>query len=139
MIAELAPLLALGFCVTSPGPSLLLLLLLLLVLRLLLRMRRITFCPNIPTPAGQVIGAPVLGYVFATNIAPSEVGFQDVQGILVLAVTSHPDFDDTPNFDENLDRDYANDGGTYHVHWAVLVEDAGSGAGLSVPSLTDRS
>lgn len=87
-----------------------------------------------PTPAGQVDGAPVLGYVFPTTIPPEAVGFRGVEGTLVLAVTSHPDFDDTPLWDESLDGDYANDGAVYHVHWAVLVEDPDSPAGLSVPS-----
>lgn len=90
-----------------------------------------------PIPAGQVDGAPVLGYVFPTSMAPAAVGFEDIEGTLVLAVTSHPDFDDTPLWDENLDRDYKNDGTVYHVHWAVLVDDAASPAGLSVPSQTD--
>lgn len=89
---------------------------------------------NIPLPAGQVDGAPVLGYVFPTDIPPNTVGFSDIDGTLALAVTTHPDFDDTPNWDESLDRDYNNDGATYHVHWAVLVEDQDSPAGLSVPT-----
>ncbi|MEM6996221.1 MAG: hypothetical protein AAF721_37285 [Myxococcota bacterium] len=89
---------------------------------------------HVPTPAGQVDGAPVLGYVFPTDIPPQTVGFAGAEGTLALAVTSHPDFDDTPLWDENLDRDFGNDGGTYHVHWVVLAEDEQSGAGLSVPS-----
>jgi hypothetical protein len=51
--------------------------------------------------------------------------------------SSHPDFDDTPLWDETRDADYGNDGGRYHVHWVVLVDDPQSGAGLSVPSQTD--
>ena len=94
---------------------------------------------NIPVPVGQVDGAPVLGYVFPTSIDPAEVGFKSVSGTLALAVTSHPDFDDTPLFDESLDRDYGNDGAVYHVHWVVLVDDAGSPEGLSVPSQQDAS
>ena len=94
---------------------------------------------NVPAPAGQVDGAPVVGYVFPTSIAPGEVGFQDTDGTLALAVTSHPDFDDTPNWDENFDADFENDGATYHVHWAVLADDPNSPAGLSVPSQTDMS
>lgn len=90
-----------------------------------------------PEAAGQVHGAPVLGYVFVTNIPPAAVGFAGVEGTLVVAVTSHPDFDDTPLWDENMNRNYGDDGAAYHVHWAVLVEDAASPAGLSVPSQTD--
>jgi hypothetical protein len=40
-------------------------------------------------------------------------------GILALAVTAHPDFDDTPLFDENADGDPANDGKSWHSHWVV--------------------
>ena len=92
-----------------------------------------------PPMARQVDGAPVVGYVFPTSIPPAAVGFIDRPGTLALAVTSHPDFDDTPLWDENLDRDYGNDGAIYHVHWAVLVEDSNSPAGLSVPSQPDMS
>lgn len=87
-----------------------------------------------PTALGQTDGAPVLGYVFPTSIAPDTVGFQDIDGTLALAVTSHPDFDDTPLWDETGDADYGNDGEQYHVHWVVLVDDGASTAGLSVPS-----
>lgn len=92
---------------------------------------------SIPDPAGALDGAPVLGYVFPTTIDPSEVGFVDASGILALAVTSHPDFDDTPLWDESLNGEYGDDGGVYHVHWAVLVDDADSAAGLSVPPAGD--
>lgn len=95
---------------------------------------------QLPVAAGQVDGAPVLGYVFPTDILPSVVGFSGLEdGTLALAVTSHPDFGDTPLFDENLDGIYTNDGATYHVHWAVLEADDDSAAGLSVPSQTDPS
>lgn len=92
---------------------------------------------SIPDPAGSLDGAPVLGYVFPTSIPPSEVGFTGAEGTLVLAVTSHPDFDDTPLWDESLDGRYDDDGGVYHVHWAVLVPDEDSPGGLSVPPAGD--
>ena len=92
---------------------------------------------SIPEPAGSLDGAPVLGYVFPTSIDPGEVGFSGAEGTLVLAVTSHPDFDDTPLWDESLDGRYDDDGGIYHVHWAVLVADEDSPAGLSVPPAGD--
>lgn len=95
---------------------------------------------QLPQAVGQVDGAPVLGYVFPTTVEPSEVGFRGLDdGTLTLAVTSHPDFGDTPLFDENLDGLYDNDGATYHVHWAVLAADEGSPAGLSVPSQPDAT
>ncbi|MEZ4900233.1 MAG: hypothetical protein R2806_25570 [Saprospiraceae bacterium] len=50
----------------------------------------------LPEPKGQLDGAPVLGYVFPTTLSPTAVGFDQTSGILALALTSHPDFDDTP-------------------------------------------
>lgn len=85
-----------------------------------------------PKPAGQMNGAPVLGYVFPTTLSPDDVGFGSVEGILAFAVTSHPDFDDTPLWDENNDRDYKNDGNTFHTHWVVLVKDERVAGGLAV-------
>ena len=85
-----------------------------------------------PEPAGQLHGAPVLGYVFPTNLRPSDVGFNETAGILALALTSHPDFDDTPLWDENMDRNYDNDGIVWHPHWVVLTEDKRVGGGLAV-------
>lgn len=85
-----------------------------------------------PKARGQMDGAPVLGYVFPTNLSPTDVGFGDTEGIVALAVTSHPDFDDTPLWDENLDRNYENDGVIFHTHWVVLTEDDRVPGGLAV-------
>lgn len=82
-----------------------------------------------PTPAGGLAGAPVVAYVWPTAIDPATVGFGSGAGILALAVTAHPDFDDTPLFDENRDGDLANDGQAWHSHWVVLGPDAGCGDG----------
>lgn len=87
---------------------------------------------TVPDPAGQLDGAPVLAHVFPTTLPPEAVGFRDAEGILALAVTSHPDFDDTPLWDENLDGDYENDGLTWHTHWVVLGPDERVPGGLSV-------
>jgi len=84
------------------------------------------------SPAGQLDGAPVLGYVFPTTLDPEAVGFGQISGILALAVTVHPDFDDTPLWDENLDRIYDNDGGIFHTHWVVLGGDERVPGQLSV-------
>lgn len=35
-------------------------------------------------------------------------------------MTAHPDFDDTPLFDENGDGDTGDDGNLWHSHWGVL-------------------
>ncbi|MFD1161052.1 MULTISPECIES: hypothetical protein [Hwangdonia] len=85
-----------------------------------------------PKKAGQLDGAPVLGYVFPTNLKPTDVGFNATEGIVALALTSHPDFDDTPLWDENSDAIYDNDGVIWHPHWVILVEDKRVKGGLSV-------
>lgn len=85
-----------------------------------------------PVPIGQLKGAKVESYVWPTNLDPSVVGFDKESGILSLAITAHPDFDDTPLYDENQDGDPANDGADWHSHWVVLVEDDACGAGLKV-------
>ncbi len=85
-----------------------------------------------PIPKGQLDGAPVLGYVFPTSLATTDVGFNKTEGIVALALTSHPDFDDTPLWDENNDTNYANDGIVWHPHWVILVEDKRVKGGLSV-------
>ena len=87
---------------------------------------------TVPTPIGQLDGAPVLGYVFPTNLKSTDVGFGKTDGIVALALTSHPDFDDTPLWDENSDAIFDNDGVVWHPHWVVLVEDTRVAGGLSV-------
>jgi hypothetical protein len=83
-----------------------------------------------PDAAGQLGGAPVFSYVWPTSIDPWEVGFERGAGILALAVTSHPDFDDTPLFDENGDGDPNNDGADWHSHWVVLAPNDRCGEGM---------
>ncbi|MEM9548035.1 MAG: hypothetical protein AAGA77_18785 [Bacteroidota bacterium] len=87
---------------------------------------------SIPSAFGKMDGAPVLGYVFPTSLSPMDVGFSDTEGIVAMALTSHPDFDDTPLWDEDNDRDYTNDGVIWHPHWVVLAEDSRVPGGLSV-------
>lgn len=82
-----------------------------------------------PDPAGSLSGAPVLSYVWPTSLDPSTVGFEGKTGILALAATSHPDFDDTPLYDENGDGDPANDGTKWHSHWVVLTPTKACGEG----------
>ncbi|GMG82696.1 hypothetical protein LNKW23_19090 [Paralimibaculum aggregatum] len=91
-----------------------------------------------PQPAGALAGAPVLSYVWPTSLDPATVGFAGGTGILTLAATSHPDFDDTPLFDENGDGDPGNDGVLWHSHWVVLTPTEGCGAGaLGVRDIPD--
>lgn len=87
---------------------------------------------SIPTAFGNLDGAPVLGYVFPTSLKSEDVGFNATEGVLALALTSHPDFDDTPLWDENNDQVLDNDGGIWHPHWVVLRSDDRVAGGLSV-------
>lgn len=89
-----------------------------------------------PEAAGAFDGAPVLGYVIPTTLPPGAIGFA-AEGIVALAITSHPDFDDTPLWDENYDGDFANDGGLWHVHWTLLIEDERAPGGLAVREVVD--
>jgi len=82
-----------------------------------------------PAPSGQLAGSEVFSYVWPTSIDAYEAGFEREAGILALAVTAHPDFDDTPLFDENGDGDPGNDGDLWHSHWVVLGPDDACGPG----------
>ncbi len=91
---------------------------------------------TVPEAAGQLADAPVQSYVWPTSLSPEAVGFQGGKGVLALVATSHPDFDDTPLFDENGDGDVANDGAGWHSHWVVLTPNEACGAGaLSVQDI----
>ena len=88
-----------------------------------------------PRARGGLNGAPVLAYVFPTTLSPDDVGFGTTSGTLALLATAHPDFDDTPLWDENGDGRYDNDGAVWHSHWAVLVPDKALGGQLRVKDL----
>ena len=83
-----------------------------------------------PEATGEIGGSNVLSYVWPTSLDPSAVGFEGGTGILAMAAMSHPDFDDTPLYDENNDGDPSNDGVVWHSHWVVLTptETCGPGA-----------
>ncbi len=85
-----------------------------------------------PKKVGKLQGSKVDAYVWPTKLDPSVVGFAKGSGILALAITAHPDFDDTPLFDENGDGDPNNDGADWHSHWVVLTEDRACTGGLKV-------
>lgn len=91
-----------------------------------------------PSAFGFMDGAPVLGYVFPTTLKSTDVGFGTVEGIVALALTSHPDFDDTPLWDENNDRVFDNDGIIWHPHWVILVADDRVAGGLSVRQIREE-
>lgn len=79
-----------------------------------------------PKKNGKLAGAEVYSYVWPTSLNSSAVGFEANQGILSLALTVHPDFDDTPLYDEDGDGIKTNDGNKWHSHWVVLVPDNAS-------------
>jgi hypothetical protein len=82
-----------------------------------------------PNSTGKFAGSSVYSYVWPTSLDSSTVGFEAKQGVLALAATSHPDFDDTPKYDENTDGNLENDGNLWHTHWVVLVPDDTCGKG----------
>ncbi|NOQ74151.1 MAG: T9SS type A sorting domain-containing protein [Crocinitomix sp.] len=94
---------------------------------------------SVPTAIGDLDGAPVLGYVIPTTLISTDVGFGTTDGIVALALTSHPDFDDTPLWDENLDSDYANDGVVWHAHWVMLEPNLDVPGGLAVKATDEFS
>ena len=91
----------------------------------------------VPDAVGALDGAPVWSYVWPTTLDSSAVGFGEEQGILALAVTSHPDFDDTPLYDEDGDGDNGDDGALWHAHWVVLVDGPACGGGLTVKDIPE--
>ena len=82
-----------------------------------------------PTRTGKLAGSRVFSYVWPTTLDPAMVGFEPGSGTLAFAVTAHPDFDDTPLFDENGDGNPGNDGNLWHSHWVVLQPDEACGPG----------
>ncbi len=87
------------------------------------------------TSFGTMDGLAVLGHVFPTTLNSSDIGFGADEGTVALAITAHPEFDDTPLADENRDGDFDNDGGVIHSHWVVLVPDARVAGGFAVKEL----
>jgi len=77
-----------------------------------------------PAATGKFEGSDVYAYVWPTSLDSGEIGFDKGQGIVALAVTFHPDFDDGANGAKNRD--------VWHPHWVVLAQDKACGAGLKV-------
>jgi len=91
---------------------------------------------TVPAATGAMAGSGVYAYVWPTSLDSAAAGFGPGEGILALAVTAHPDFDDTPNYDENGDGKSDNDGAGWHSHWVVLAKDEACKAGLKVKDTT---
>lgn len=91
-----------------------------------------------PQPVGKMAGSVVETYAWPTSLDPATVGFEGKSGILALVATVHPDFDDTPLYDENGDGQLGNDGNVWHSHWVVLVPNEACGkGGLSVKDIPE--
>ncbi|MCR4522237.1 MULTISPECIES: hypothetical protein [Bosea] len=77
-----------------------------------------------PDATGKFEGSSVYAYVWPTTLNSGEIGFEKDQGIVALAVTFHPDFDDAAYSGKNRH--------VWHPHWVVLAQDKACGAGLKV-------
>jgi hypothetical protein len=77
-----------------------------------------------PKATGKFENSEVYAYVWPTSLNSSEIGFEKDQGIVALAVTFHPDFDDAAHGGKNRD--------VWHPHWVVLASDKSCGGGLKV-------
>ncbi|MFZ1679393.1 MAG: hypothetical protein WAT70_00115 [Rhizobiaceae bacterium] len=82
-----------------------------------------------PNSIGKFEGSDVYAYVWPTSLNSWEVGFERDQGIVALAVTFHPDFDDAAYGGKNRDR--------WHPHWVVLNEDKACPGGLKVRDIPE--
>lgn len=80
-----------------------------------------------PRSTGRFEGAEVYAYVWPTSLNSADVGFDKDQGIVALAATFHPDFDDGARGARNRDR--------WHAHWVVLNEDKACPGGLKVKDI----
>lgn len=99
---------------------------------------RDTVGKSTPEAHGKLAGADVYSYVWPTSLNSSAAGFEADQGILALALTIHPDFDDTPLYDEDGDGNKADDGGKWHTHWVVLTKDEACGKdGMKVKDIPE--
>lgn len=82
-----------------------------------------------PDATGKFEGSSVYAYVWPTSLDSGEIGFDQGQGIVALAVTFHPDFDDAANGGKNRH--------VWHPHWVVLAEDKACGGGLKVVDIPE--
>ena len=82
-----------------------------------------------PDATGRFEGSSVYAYVWPTSLDSAAVGFDGGQGIVALAVTFHPDFDDAAGGGTNRD--------VWHPHWVVLAEDPACGGGLKVVDIPE--
>ncbi|SDA99755.1 hypothetical protein [Sinorhizobium sp. NFACC03] len=82
-----------------------------------------------PAATGKFVGSEVYAYVWPTSLNSGDIGFDKDQGIVALAVTFHPDFDDGANGKKNRDA--------WHPHWVVFNEDKACRGGLKVRDIPE--
>jgi hypothetical protein len=82
-----------------------------------------------PDATGRFEGSSVYAYVWPTSLDSGDIGFDREQGIVALAVTFHPDFDDAAHGGTNRH--------VWHPHWVVLGEDAACPGGLKVHDIAE--
>lgn len=82
-----------------------------------------------PDATGKFEGSSVYAYVWPTTLNSGEIGFETDQGIVALAVTFHPDFDDAAYGGVNRH--------VWHPHWVVLGEDEACPGGLKVNDIPE--
>ena len=66
-----------------------------------------------PSATGKFENSAVYAYVWPTSLNSGDIGFNRDRGIVALAVTFHPDFDDGAYGKKNRD--------VWHPHWVVLA------------------
>jgi hypothetical protein len=84
-----------------------------------------------PKATGKFESSEVYAYVWPTSLNSGDIGFDRDRGIIALAVTFHPDFDDGAYGKKNRD--------VWHPHWVVLAEDKACGGGLKVVDIPQGS
>lgn len=84
-----------------------------------------------PKATGKFEGSDVYAYVWPTSLNSGDIGFDRDRGIVALAVTFHPDFDDGAYGKKNRDA--------WHPHWVVLADDKACGGGLKVIDIPQGS
>lgn len=77
-----------------------------------------------PKAIGKFEGSEVHAYVWPTSLNSADVGFEKDQGIVALAATFHPDFDDGAKGAKNHDK--------WHAHWVILGKNDACKGGLRV-------
>lgn len=84
-----------------------------------------------PAATGKFEGSSVYAYVWPTSLNSGDIGFDKDKGIVALAVTFHPDFDDAAYGKQNRS--------VWHPHWVVLNEDKACAGGLKVSDIPEGS